>query len=118
MEVVLAPLAGYLIEIILAVLAVIAAWVGSKVRDKFGVETDSKLNAVINEALQAGLAYAQVKLEEGGNKLTYETKNEFVATAVEYIVKGVPNALNHFAITPERLAEMVEARLSGRIAKE
>ena len=40
-----------------------------------------------------------------------ELRNAAVAAAVSYVIQSVPGALARFRITPERLADMVRARL-------
>lgn len=112
------PVVQYFTEIVLAVLAAVAVWVGTKFREKLRVDEESRLNHVINEAINAALGFAAVKFEEQGKRLTYSTKNEFKATAAQYVVKGVPKALTYFGLTVERVEEMIESRLAGRVQKD
>lgn len=114
----LAPLTGYLTEIIMAVVTVMIGFAANAFRKKMKIEQGGALDDVLDRAIQYGIHYANIKLDEKGKNLTYETKNEFLADVVEYVVKGAPSALNHFGLTPERIAEMVEARLDERFTNQ
>lgn len=113
----LAPLTGHLVEIVIAVVTVVIGFAANAFRKKLKIEQGGALDDILDKAIQYGIHYANAKLEEKGKSLTFETKSEFLADAVEYVVKGAPNALNHFGITPERVAEMVEARLNNTFSK-
>jgi hypothetical protein len=112
-------------EVITYVLQLIAAGVGAfimiaakNLAAKFGVEVDEKQNAKLNEAIERALGFANEKLTQNGKKLTFETENEFIANAANYVVSGVPKAMQHFGLTRERVVELVESRIAGKIPKE
>ncbi len=72
---------------------------------------ETRLRNALQTALEAAAAYASQKVTNADwTKL--DIKNPIVALAVNYAQKAVPNALKWFGITPERLAEMVIARLA------
>lgn len=67
------------------------------------------------EALQtaltnaAGLAVAQAGTALVGKKI--EITNPFIANAARYVTEGAPDALRFFNITPDRLRDMVMAKV-------
>jgi hypothetical protein len=111
-------------EVVTYILSLVAAGVGTmlmiafkNLAAKFGVEVDEKQNAKLNEAIERALGFANEKLTQNGKKLTFETENEFIANAANYVVSGVPKAMQHFGLTRERVVELVESRIAGKVPK-
>ena len=108
------PLIDVVIEILASLVLIVGMLAVRALKKKFDIEVDEKMNARINEALERGVEFAKVKLKERGDRLGLSTKDAVVAEAANYVIAGVPNALTHFGLTPARIAEMVEARLSDK----
>jgi DNA-binding transcriptional regulator YdaS (Cro superfamily) len=104
----LMPIAEIGITFIAALLGVALTALSRWIKTKTGVEIDLKHNSMINEAIDRGITFAMTRLKD---KAEIATSSALVATAAGYVVSGVPKALAHFEITPERLAAMIEARL-------
>lgn len=109
--------AAPLVEIIVAVATLLIGWGVKVLRDKFKIDENGRLNELINDAINSGMNYAFHQLEKKKQKLTFETENEFVAHATNYILNGVPTALKLLGVTKEHVTEMVEARLAGKMGK-
>lgn len=109
----LTALLNHGVDLLAAVLAAVTAWVGRWVVIKLKLGADSEIRAYLDQALNAGVSLAVGKMRDrlAAGPVTIEVKNEIVAMAANYAVARVPDALNRFGITPESLAEMIEARL-------
>lgn len=114
----LAPIAGVALELILAALGVFGIWALNALKNKFNIETNEKHDKILTEAIEYGFGFAVNRLTKDGKNLTVETENEFVANVVNYVSKGAPKAIRELGLTEERLAELVAARLAGKVPKD
>jgi hypothetical protein len=76
-----------------------------------GVElqiSDEQVRQVLDKAIQYGIALAVGRL---GNRAQLSVSNAQVAQIANYVIAAVPGALANFGITPERLQDMIRARL-------
>ena len=112
------PLANLALEYVApalgSILLGLGAWVLAAIRKKTGWQIDAAAGAILDRALEQAVNYAVVRLQDhkiGG--IPIDTKSEAVATALGYAQRSIPDAVAHFGITPDRLEEMVEARLQG-----
>lgn len=105
-----------IIGIVFGAIAGLLAWgvgsVISLVRKKTGLEIDDNIRSYLETALQNGLNWAQLKvLEEAKDIKDPEVKSELLADAANYVLDKVPDAVDHFGLTPDRMLELIEARL-------
>jgi hypothetical protein len=70
-------------------------------------------NKRLQEFIGRGIAFGLSRLGQtlDGKKLEFHTKHEAIAIGSQYVATGAPSILKKFGVTPERLAELVEARL-------
>jgi len=68
--------------------------------------------AALEGALMKGSAWALGKARESTSKIDIATKNAAIAMAANYVLASTPAALTHFGISPDRLKELVEARVA------
>jgi len=107
-------------ELMLAVAMVLSAglmYLAKMARDWFkaktGVElqiSEEKMREYIDKAIQYGIALVLPKVS-GKAKIT--VGNEQVAQIANYVIAAVPDAIKAFGITPERLQDMIRARLNA-----
>jgi hypothetical protein len=99
------PLAAVMSALLLAIL--------SRYLKKLGLENDEKVRIYLNDALQNGIEFAlnKARLSAGGARLTVDLHNETAAVAARYVLDKVPDAIKHFGITPEKVEELVKARM-------
>lgn len=107
-------LTTFLLPIVSVLAAAIAGWLANLLRVKFGLEIEQKHRDALQTALAnaAGLAIAKGKDLLADKSIS--VGNPAVADAVNYVVAAVPDALKYFGLTPERVAEMVQAKI-GKI---
>lgn len=96
-------------------MAAIAAAIGIIVPfllKKIGLEISAQHREAIQGNIWAALNHATEKLRVDVADLSkFETRNQIVMEASDYLRKSFPDAIRHFRLTPERIHEMVAARL-------
>ena len=87
-----------------------------------GVElqiSDEQVRQVLDKAIQYGIALVVGRL---GDRAQLHVSNAQVAQIANYVIAAVPGALANFGITPERLQDMIRARLiawtDGKMSSE
>jgi len=102
-----------LFPIAVAVGGVLATWIAARLAGWLGIKREDALAQKLEEAMKNGLALAQSRLEAkiGKGPINVDVRHEIVATAARYAVDNVPGTLKALHVTPERLADKLEARL-------
>lgn len=104
----LAPLVnGIVIPLLTPVLLAVIMWVATKVAALAHIQIQDSQRDVLTAAVNNGIAYAERVLAP---RLGI-TADDKVATAVNYILPKIPDALKGLGITPDHLAQLVTARL-------
>lgn len=111
MEVDLTPIMEIGISLLTVVLSAVVAWVGKTVKKKFDIDIDTSKEGTLNRAIDRGMDYARKFATGDDGKIAIPVSNMMVKWAADYVIDKVPDTLNHFGITEERLREMIAARL-------
>lgn len=108
----LVPTIGVLVGIYLVPVLV-------KYGKKFGIQNEIADNTRLQEFIGRGIAFGFSRMQEilSNRKLEIHTKNQLISTAADYVISSAPGILKKFGVTPERLAEIVEAKLAEMQAK-
>ncbi len=107
----LSPLTSVGIEILAAVLLALGSYGVYRLNKWLGLKADSEVRTYLDMALYRAVEYGKGQANAKAGKMTVKTSNEVVTAAVTYAVAAVPDALERFGITPEKLADMIRARL-------
>lgn len=99
------------ITLVTTAVSVLIGWVLLLVKQKTGLSIDDSMR----DALQSAVTNAAgLVLNKLGNQLqgrTIDVKNEFVAAAINYVLKNAPDAVEHFGIKPDDIAHKIVAKL-------
>lgn len=90
-----------------SVLIAAATWAVTRVAALAHITIQDSQRKIVADAITNGLAFAQQRLGPGEKINT----SQVVADAVGYILPKVPDALKALNITPDHLAEVVQAKL-------
>ena len=108
----LSPVVEYLLEILMAALAAAIGVLVPFLLKKIGLEISEKHREAIQGNIWAALNHATEKLRvDAASMAVFETRNQVVMEAGNYLIKSFPDAVKHFKMTPERVHEMIAARL-------
>lgn len=106
----------YITELVGIFVAGVLGYLATLVKAKFGLDIEAKHR----EALQTALTNAAGLLIAKGDGLAaginFDVKNPIVAEAVNYALKGAPDAMKYFGLTPERVRDMLAAKVGVVIA--
>lgn len=91
-----------------------------KVRSHFKLKSEVLSNDRLQDILGRGISLGLSRLDQSlkGKSLNVNVKNEVVRLGIEYAMVSAPETLKKFGVTPERLAEMVEAKLGELLVKQ
>lgn len=91
-----------------------------KVRSHFKLKSEVLSNDRLQDILGRGISLGLSRLDQSlkGKSLNVNVKNEVVRLGIEYATASAPETLKKFGVTPERLAEMVEAKLGELLVKQ
>lgn len=111
----LTPITNYgfdiLSQALISVATVAVGAVGAFLARKFKIDGDNNAKYELEETLEKGIRmavnYAKTKVSDKSN---IKVDNAFVATAVNYLLPKIPGALKKLGITPDGLAQRIEAR--------
>jgi hypothetical protein len=97
-----------------SLLGLLGVWALRQVEVRLGLDKNTQLSATLERAMSNGLAYAQSQMaaKVAAGPLPVDLKSESVAIAARYAADHVPDAIKSLGITPELLAQKIEARLS------
>jgi hypothetical protein len=101
----------YLLAIVSVAATAIVGWLAELLRRKFNLDIDAAHREALQTALTngAGLLIGKAGSAVAGKKL--DLKSGPIAEAVNYVLQAVPDAIRHFVITPEAVAEKLQAKL-------
>lgn len=104
-------LVPYIVAAIGALISAAVGWLVYLFNKKLGLSIDDSLR----DSLQTAAANAAGLVVNGlGHRLsgaTIDVRSELVADAVNYVLKAAPDAVVHFGLTPEAVAQKILALL-------
>lgn len=113
-----APLVAYAVELAMAALLTLAAWLARRVAGWLRLKEDGEVRSYLDSALIHALEWARERaLAEGRNLSDIKVRAELVELAADYVLPKVPDALRRFGVTPGALTDMLTARL-GEVAPQ
>lgn len=100
---------GVILPLLTPVLLAVATWAATKVAAYAHFQIQDGQRALLSSAIDNAIAYAE-QLLAGKESVT---ANDKVATAVNYLLPKVPDALKSLGVTPEHLAQIITAKLAA-----
>ena len=112
----LTSLANDVMQTVVSLLASVivggAAWAAKK---WFGLQVDAKQRESLHGAIERGISSAlDAALKRLDGKTTFEIDNEVIAQVANYVIKLSPDAVKYFKLTPDKLADLITAKLGER----
>ncbi len=108
----LKPLLDIGLQLLAAVLLALGTWAVTWVVRKLKLSADSEVRAYLDAALRRGIDFAIEKAQRNGEDIArVSVRSRMAADALNYAVAHVPGALRHFQLTPEKVRDLIVARL-------
>lgn len=111
-EDVFAPFRPYVAEIVSVLVVVFMGWLTTWLRSLFKVNLDEKHRAALHSALENGARLALEKLDASLKGKKVDVGTQLVKTGLDYVLKYSPDAINYFGLSPEKVREMLLAKLA------
>lgn len=85
-------------------------------KKKFGIEIDAKVRGYLEMAILNGINLAEQRTRAlAADVHPVKVKHEIIAYAATYVMRRVPDAIQHFKLDAHDIQEMIEARLSQNV---
>lgn len=101
----------YLMEAAYALIAAAVGWLLVKWTKLTGLSIEASHRDALQTALKNAVNFGLNKLEDKADKASIDVKSAVLAAGIDYVLKSVPDAVKFFGLSPERLADLLEAKL-------
>lgn len=107
----IAPWLEYLVGIVVVLIGALVTWITTMIKQRTGLD----IEAHHREAFQTALTNAAGLVIQRGGELAagvnIDVKNPAIRDAIMYVNQAAPDAVKHFGITPNMIAEKLNAKL-------
>ena len=107
----LEPVRPLLTELLSILIAALVGFLTVKINKWLGLNIEAKHREALQMALKNGAMAGLAKVQSMTADARVDVKSEIVAQALVYASKSAPDAIAYFGLTPERLREMIEAKI-------
>lgn len=107
----LGPWASSIAAALAAVIIAFLGWVTETIRQKTGIQIDVLRSETLQAAITNGAGKAVVLLGDRLKTVTIDVRSPVVKEAVDYVLRSAPEAVKHFGLSPDQLAEKIIAKL-------
>jgi hypothetical protein len=101
----------YIASAVGGLITFLVGWVLVLVKSKLGLSIDDSMRASLQTAATNATGLVLNKLGNTLNGKTVDVGNVLVADAVNYVMKAAPDAIAHFGLTPDAIAQKILALL-------
>lgn len=112
-EIDLTPILEVVLTGLAALLAVGGELVRRNVSSLLNLKEDSEVRVYLDQAIFGGINFANGVARDLAARNATVTTNERVATAANYVIEHVPDAVNRFDLTQGHLEQIIRARLEA-----
>lgn len=105
------PLRPLLTELVSVLVAALVGFLTVKLNKWLGLNIEARHREALHSALKNGALAGLSKVQAMTADKKIDVRSEIVAQALIYASQAAPDAIKHFGITPQRLREMIEAKL-------
>lgn len=109
----LRPLIDQVAQLLIAGVSVVGIWVARLAAAKLRIQADSEAAAALERAILNGINLGGHKVVDlvAANLPPVRIQNALVADAAAYVLATMPDTIRRFGLTPERVQDLVRARL-------
>jgi hypothetical protein len=101
----------YIVEIVGTLLVAFVGWLLAILRQKWNIQIEDSRRDALQTALANAAGLVIAKLDNAVQGKTITISSPAVADAVNLVLKSAPDAIAHFGLTPEVLAQKIVAKI-------
>jgi hypothetical protein len=103
------------LEIVLALvgvaIAALVGWIAAVLKRKLGFEMESMHREALQTALTMGAGWVLARARKAAEGAELDVHNVNLREGIEYVTAATPDALAHFNLTPEVIAQKLSAKI-------
>lgn len=104
---------NYVLIIVVTVLGVGVGWIIKRGEAALGIQIEAKHREALQTATSNGAAMILTELFQSRQPMTVDVKSVHLKRSIDYVMnRAAPDAVKHFGLTPETVADQVEAKLN------
>ena len=106
---------NYIVALIAAAVSAVGGFLLALFQRKTGIDLSDEHEEYLENAMASAILYAHDRAREQIARIDDPiTKNKIIADTVNFVLTSIPSLLKRLGITPEKLAQMVEDRLTEK----
>lgn len=106
----------YIVEIVGIAIAAALGWIFELIRRRTGLDIEAKHREALQSALTNAAGLVIAKTGDALEGFKPSTGNVRMDEGIVYVLKSVPDAIAYFGLTPDKLRDLLEAKLGVVIA--
>lgn len=101
----------YLVTLVSVIASALVGWIAIVIKNKFGLDIDAHMRETIQTAATNAAGALVARMEGPIGTISIDVRSKLVKDGVDMVIAKVPDAINHFKLSPEELAAIVQAKL-------
>lgn len=101
----------YLLTLFSVAVSALIGWVAIVIKSKFGLDIDANMRNAVQTAATNAAGALVAKMEGPIGNVSIDVKSQLVKDGADMVIAKVPDAINHFKLSPDDLAALVQAKL-------
>lgn len=107
----LAPLQPYIVELVTILAGALVSFISVKINALTGLKIDAANRELLHKALENGLMAGVHAAQNAAKDKEVDVQSVIVAEGVRYAQSYVPGAIKYFGLTPDKLGDMIRAKI-------
>lgn len=107
----IAPLQPYIVELATILAGALVSLISVKINALTGLKIDAAQRELLHKALENGLMAGVHAAQNAAADKTVDVHSVIVAEGIRYAQSYVPGAIKHFNLTPDKLGDMIRAKI-------
>ncbi|WP_157928941.1 hypothetical protein [Pararhizobium haloflavum] len=104
-------LSPFIAEVAALLVTALVGWIMVRLNGLLGLQKEGKHREALQSALMNGVFAGLHYVEAKADKATIDVRSAVLAEGIRYVERNVPDALKFFKLTPDRVRELLEAKL-------
>lgn len=105
------PVRPYVAEVATIVIAGLVGWLGRRIHTLTGLNIEARHREALQSALENGARLVLDRVARSAGGKVVPLGNTVLGDGVEYVLRSVPDAVQHFGLSPERVGELIRPKL-------